>query len=194
MSARHGWLRFRATGRALPVGLRDDVRPWQAALLADHRRWYGPADVPVQVAGAFVLQYLLQLPAHTAAVAAGAGVRVRRLAGITFELGPGGVPRLVETGELEPIGSEALETRLAQAELDYREVAGPLARAYIPTRRMSSQQRRGMVSDMWAEAARGVRVRAGDFALAEPRRVSCCLIYTLPGCVECSGCPRLVRR
>jgi hypothetical protein len=194
MSTRHGWLRFRATGRALSVGLGVDVRPWQADLLADHRRWYGPADVPVQVAGAFVLQYLLQLPAHTAAAAAGVGVRVPRLAEITFELGPGGVPRLVETGELEPVGSEALEPRLAEAESDYLEVAEPLARAYLSTRRMSSQQRLGMVRDMWAEAARAVRVRAGDIALAEPRRDSCCLIYTLPGCVECSGCPRLVRR
>jgi hypothetical protein len=192
MSARHGWLRFRSTGRALPMGLHDDVRPWQAALLADHRRWYGPADVPVQVSGAFVLQYLLQVPAHTAAGSAGVGVRVPRLAGITFELGPGGVPRLVETGELEPAGAEALEARLAQAEADYREVAEPLARAYVSTRRMSSRQRLGMVSDMWAEAARGVRVRAGDFTLGEPQRLSCCLIYALPGCVECAGCPRLV--
>lgn len=194
MSARHGWLRFQSTGATLPVDLRVDPIPWQAAVLADHRRWYGPADVPTQVSGAFVLQYLLQVPAHTAASAAGVGVRVRDLAALTFELGTGGVPRLVELGALDPVVDLPLGSALVQAEADYLEVAEPLARSYTSTRRMSSQQRLAMVRDMWAEAARGVRVRAGEFTLAEPRRTSCCLIYCLPGCVECAGCPRLTQR
>ena len=65
MSAAHGWLRFRETGRSLSHRLDEDPRPWQADILADHRRWYGP-DAPAQVAGAFVLQYLLQVPAQAA--------------------------------------------------------------------------------------------------------------------------------
>ena len=191
MTSRHGWLRFRSTGHPLRRRLDDDARAWQADLLADHRRWYG-APAPEQVSGAFVLQYLLQVPAHTAALAAGAGMRVQRLADLTFETGPSHTPRLVETGRLEP-GAETLEVGLARAEGEYRAVAEPLAGAYVSTRRMSSQQRQGMVGDMWLEAARLVRSRAGAIEVGEPRRRSCCLIYALPGCVECAACPRLSR-
>ena len=191
MSARHGWLRFRSTGHPLGRRLEDDPGPWQAALLADHRRWYGPG-APEQVSGAFVLQYLLQVPAHTAAFAAGVGMRVHRLGDLTFDTGPGHAPQLVETGALEP-RAEPLEAALALAEAEYRAVAEPLARAYVSTRRMSSQQRQGMVGDLWVEAARSVRSRGGTIGVDEPRRRSCCLIYALPGCVECAACPRLTR-
>ena len=185
LSAVHGWLRFRSTGRPLPRRLTDDVAGWQAAVLADHRRWYG-VDAPVQVSGAFVLQYLLQVPAHTAALAAAAGMRVRDLAVLSFELGPGGVPALVETGPLEQLAG-GLAHRLESAESDYRAVAEPLARAYRSSRRMSSHQRLGMVADMWADA---LRVAAPGALEPDRRRTSCCLIYALPGCVTCSGCPR----
>lgn len=189
LSAAHGWLRFQSTGRHLPRRLTDDVGHWQAAVLADHRSWYG-AEAPPQVSGSFVLQYLLQVPAHTAATAAGVGMRLRALADLTFALGPGGVPRLVEVGALE-IDAGDLRERLARAQADYLSVAEPLARGYRSTRPMSSRQRLGMVRDMWAEAARMVRSSAGRLELDEPRRISCCLIYALPGCVECSGCPRV---
>ena len=192
LTAAHGWLRFQATGRPLPRRLTDEVADWQATVLADHRSWYG-LDAPPQVAGAFVLQYLLQVPAHTASTAAGAGMRVRALDDLTFALGPGGVPRLIEVGAVEPSVGD-LSERLARAQADYRAVAEPLARRYRSTRRMSSQQRLGMVTDMWAEAARMVRTSAGRFELDEPRRISCCLIYALPGCGQCSGCPRTRRR
>lgn len=193
LSAAHGWLRFQSTGRPLPRRLTDDVADWQAGVLADHRSWYG-ADAPSQVSGAFVLQYLLQVPAHTAATAAGAGMRPRALADLTFALGSGGVPQLVEVGVLETSAGDLFE-RLERARADYRAVAEPLAHAYRSTRPMSSRQRLGMVTDLWAEAARAVRSGAGRFKLEEPRRISCCLIYALPGCVECSGCPRTqVRR
>ena len=189
MSARHGWLRFRAAGGPLGRGLGDDVRDWQQAILADHRRWYG-AEAPPQVSGAFVLQYLLQVPAHTAAFAAGIGMRCLHLADLTFAVGGNGVPNLVEIGAVAPL-SGTLDDRLAEAQRDFRAVAAPLAENYRSTRRMSSRQRHGMAADMWAEAARAVRAAAGEFAVAEPRRISCCLIYALPGCSECSGCPRL---
>ena len=193
MSARHGWLRFRSEGRPLPSCLDDDPRHWQQHVLRDHRTWYG-ADAAPQVSGAFVLQYLLQVPAHTAAAAAGVGMRVRRLDRLTFEISRNGVPRLVELGELEATPGADLDAALAVAERDYRRVAEPLAGAYVSTRPMSSQQRAGMVTDMWREADRSVRSAAGRFDPAESRRVSCCLIYALPGCVECAGCPRQVRR
>lgn len=192
LSAAHGWLRFQSTGRSLPRGLTTDVSDWQAVVLADHRAWYG-ADAPAQVSGAFVLQYLLQVPAHTAATAARVGMRVPALGVVTFALGPGGVPRLVEIGAVEASGGD-LSERLARAEADYRALAVPLARAYRSTRPMSSHQRLGMVTDIWAEASRIVAAGLGHVELAEPRRTSCCLIYALPGCAECSGCPRLSRR
>lgn len=188
MSAAHGWLRFRATGHPLSRRLDEDPRPWQAGVLADHRRWYGP-DAPAQVAGAFVLQYLLQVPAHAAASAAAVGLRVGSLLDVTFEVGEGNAPRVVELGCLEP-GAGRLEPDLAGAEADYRAVALPLADGYVSTRRMSSQQRRGMVADMWEEAAADVSARAGHRDPTMRRRVSCCLIYALPGCVDCAACPR----
>lgn len=188
LSAAHGWLRFQSTGRPLPRHLTTEVADWQAVLLADHREWYG-AEAPTQVSGAIVLQYLLQVPAHTAATAAGAGMRVPALCDLTFALGPGGVPRLIEVAAVERSAGD-LSERLARAQVDYRALAEPLAREYRSTRRMSSQQRLGMVSDIWAEAARMARAGAGRFEVDEARRISCCLIYALPGCVECSGCPR----
>lgn len=188
MSARHAWLTFTATGRALAHHLTDDPTPWQEVLLAEHRTWYG-ADAPTQVSGAFVLQYLLQLPAHTAATAAGIGMRCTDLADLTFALGDHGVPREAEIGSVEPLTGD-LGARLARAEKDYREIAVPLAQTYRSTRPMSTQQRLGMVDDMWAEARRTVRSGAGIFDTTEPRRASCCLIYALPGCVQCAGCPR----
>ena len=191
MSAAHGWLRFRETGRSLSRRLDEDPRPWQADILADHRRWYGP-DAPAQVAGVFVLQYLLQVPAQAASCAAAVGLRVASLAELTFDLGEGHAPRAVELGRLAP-GEGRLEQDLAGAEADYRAVAAPLADGYVSTRRMSSQQRRGMVDDMWEEAAGDVRARAGR-PRGRRRRVSCCLIYALPGCAECAGCPRATRR
>ena len=193
MSARHAWLGFRSTGHPLPNALDDDPRAWQRQVLGDHRAWYGPGAAP-QVSGAFVLQYLLQVPAHSAAAAAGVGMRVSRLADLTFEISRNGVPRLVELGDLRAQRTTGLEDLIAAAERDYRAVAEPLAGAYVSTRPMSSQQRRGMVTDMWTEAARAVRMAGGRFSVGEARRTSCCLIYALPGCVECAGCPRQTRR
>src|SRR5690606_25176319 len=128
MSTGHAWLRFVSTGRPLDSGLQDETGPWQQLILADHRRWYGP-HAPVQVSGAFVLQYLLQVPAHTAATAAAVGMRVSALQDLTFERGPGGVPALVEVGDLERLDGD-LDDRLALAKESYREVAAPLAEAY----------------------------------------------------------------
>lgn len=188
MSARHGWLTFSASGAPLPLRLDSPIGPWQEALLAEHRAWYGEA-APAQVSGAFVLQYLLQVPAHTAAAAAGIGMRCTAVHDLTFSLGDHGVPRRVEIGPVESLAGD-LDERLAVAERDYRDLATSIAQDYRSTRPMSSQQRLGMVDDMWAEARRAVRAAAGLFDLAEPRRRSCCLIYALPGCVECAGCPR----
>ena len=68
MSSRHPWLTFVVDGPGPWVGLDVDVVPWQEALVRQNQRWYPGADAP-QVAAAFVLQYLLQVPAHTLAYA-----------------------------------------------------------------------------------------------------------------------------
>ncbi|NLJ53448.1 MAG: (2Fe-2S)-binding protein [Intrasporangiaceae bacterium] len=188
MSARHGWLTFTGDGQPLARRLDSAVGSWQEVLLGEHRAWYGDS-APEQVSGAFVLQYLLQVPAHTAAVAAGLGLRCTALADLSFALGDHGEPRRVEIGPVAALAGD-LDQRLATAERDYLAATVPVAQAYRSTRPMSTQQRLGMVHDMWAEARRAVRSSAGLFTLDEPRRRSCCLIYALPGCVECSGCPR----
>ncbi|XVX20963.1 (2Fe-2S)-binding protein [Actinomycetota bacterium] len=55
---------------------------------------------------------------------------------------------------------------------------------------MSSRQRTGMVSDMWARAWESATAQAqGRGPVPQPRR-SCCFIFALPGCEECAGCPR----
>lgn len=77
--------------------------------------------------------------------------------------------------------------RARQAEAGYRTTAERIARAHPAPGRMSSRQRLGMVTDMWAGAVARLE------HLEPPRRLSCCLIYTLPGCHECAGCPRTSR-
>ncbi|MDO5502936.1 MAG: (2Fe-2S)-binding protein [Actinomycetia bacterium] len=188
MSRRHGWLRFQSTGHPLARRLTDDVVSWQEAIRTDHERWYGP-NAPAQVSSAFVLQYLLQVLAHTAATAASTGMRVRDLSQLTFALDEGSVPRLVEIGAVAAVPGD-LDEGLATAEADYRSVAEALARDYAATHPTSSRQRAGMVADMWLQAAGAVRSSAGQVSADEPRRISCCLIYALPGCSECAGCPR----
>jgi ferric iron reductase protein FhuF len=44
---------------------------------------------------------------------------------------------------------------------------------------------------MWSAARREAETAAGLFRPGVPPRESCCLIYALPSCVECAGCPRL---
>lgn len=70
MSSRHPWLTFVVDGPGPWLGLDVDVVPWQEALVRQNARWYPGSKAP-QVAAAFVLQYLLQVPAHTLAYAVG---------------------------------------------------------------------------------------------------------------------------
>jgi hypothetical protein len=142
------------------------------------------------VAAAFVLQWLLQVPAHTAAHAAAAGPWRADLTGLTFTLGPSLVPAQVRlTGLVADHGS--LADRLDRAERDHREVAQPAATAYDSIVRIGAHTRAAMVGDMWAAARREAESAAGLLRPGVPLRESCCLIYALPGCVECAGCPRL---
>ena len=191
MSRRHAWLRFTAGGPPLPRDLATDARGWQERLRAQHGRWYA-VDAPPQVAAAFVLQWLLQVPAHTAAHAAAAGPWRADLTALTFSLGPALVPEVVRLTTLVP-DDGPLGDRLDRAERDHRAVAEPAAAAYDAVVRIGPHARAAFVDDMWAAARREAESAAGILRPGVPLRESCCLIYALPGCVECAGCPRLRR-
>ena len=191
MSRRHAWLVFTAGGPPLSRTLADDPGEWQRRLTALQGRWYD-VDAPPQVAAVFVLQWLLQVPAHTAAHAAAAGPWRADLSALTFDLGPTLVPSAVRLTALLP-DAGPLDARMASAERDYRAVAEPVATAYPSVVRLGPHTREALVDDMWSAARREAEAAAGLFRPGVPARESCCLIYALPGCVECAGCPRLRR-
>lgn len=189
MSRRHAWLRFTADGPPLPLALGSDPGDWQRDLGRMHARWYDGVAPPA-VAAVFVLQYLLQVPAHTAAHAASSGPWRAALPGLTFSLNGGLVPEVVRLdGTVADDGD--LGSRLDAAEADYRAVAAPLAEGYPASVRLGPHVRNALVDDMWAAARREAEGAAGVVRPGTLPRRSCCLIYALPGCVECAGCPRL---
>jgi hypothetical protein len=193
MSGRHAWLRFATGGPPLSLSLAnltdDRAREWQQGLTALQGRWYD-VEAPPQVAAVFVLQWLLQVPAHSAAHGAAAGPWRVDLSGLTFDLGPTLVPSVVRLSGLQPDAGPLAE-RLYRAERDYRAVAEPLATAYPSLVRLGPHIRAALVDDMWVAARREAESAAGLLRPGVPPRESCCLIYALPGCVECAGCPRL---
>lgn len=201
MSRRHAWLTFTTGGMPLPYAPaavvtggagRDALAAvWQQRLQALQGRWYDVV-APPQVAAVFVLQYLLQVPAHVAAHAAASGPWRAELAGLTFDLGPSLVPTVVRLTGFHP-DAGSLGERLDRAERDYRAVAEPLAEAYPAQVRLGPHVRAALVDDMWSAARREAEGAAGLLRPGVPARASCCLIYALPGCVECAGCPRMRR-
>lgn len=74
--------------------------------------------------------------------------------------------------------------RLDLAYEGYRATADQIATALPSPTRMSSRQRLGMVEDMWEMSL------ARLAGAPPPERLSCCLIYSLPDCQPCAGCPR----
>lgn len=198
MSRRHAWLTFTSGGpplthrlRPSPAALADwqqQLTDWQARLTELQGRWFD-TDAPPQVAAVFVLQWLLQMPAHTAAHAAAAGPVRADLADLTFDLGPSLVPDAVRLTTLHA-DPGSLEQRMTRAECDYRAITGPLATAYPGRVRLGPHTRAALVTDMWSAARREAESAAGLVRPGVPPRESCCLIYALPGCVECAGCPR----
>jgi len=192
MSRHHAWLRFLAGGPPLPNDLAVDALRWQEALSDLHRRWYDGV-APPQVAAVFVLQWLLQVPAHTAAHAASAGPWRAAVDQLTFSVGPALVPDAVRLSGLVADTGDLLQ-RLDRAEADYRAVAEPLAHAYPAPVRLGPHTRSALVSDMWTAASREAAAVAGRLRYDVPARASCCLLYALPGCSECAGCPRLRSR
>ena len=189
MSRRHAWLTFVCGGPVLPLDIGADPRSWQHEVRSQQSRWYA-VDAPPQVAAAFVLQWILQVPAHAAAYAAAAGPWRADLSGLTFTVGASLVPAAVRLARLVP-DDAPMPDRLERAERAYRSVAEPAAAAYPSIVRLGPHTRAAMVDDMWTAARREAESAAGLVRPGPSHRESCCLIYALPGCVECAGCPRL---
>ena len=152
---------------------------------------------PPQVAAAFVLQHLLSIPAQVSAFAALTGpwhVDVGTLAApaLSCDLAPGLHPVRLGFLAVEATGA-GVDRRVEVARTAYLRLGREIADAYDVGVKMSSLQRFGMVEDLWAMALREAwaATRGGWGPTVE--RQSCCLIYALPGCHECAGCPRIAR-
>ena len=183
MSRRHAWLTFTAGGPPLARTLATDPAAWQLRLTALQGRWYD-VDAPPQVATVFVLQWLLQVPAHTAAHAAAAGPWRADLGGLTFDLGPALVPSTVRLDHA-PAGCRRARRapRPCRARLPRgrrpagRGLPGPgaagAARPVLPRRRhVVGGPARGRVRHRAAAAGRaGPRVVLPDLRAARLRRV-----------------------
>ena len=142
-----------------------------------------PAGMP----SAFVLQYLLDPLATVIATGAtrtpfaldadpalwSLDLDPTYLYPVAVQVRPGGHRRIaddVERHEAAWAGYSASGTDIA---------------THLPTpTKMSSRQRLGMVEDMWEIALARV------LGAAPPERMSCCLMYALPGLHPCAGCPR----
>lgn len=145
---------------------------------------------PPGMPAAFVLQYLLDPLATVVATAAmrtpfalSAQPGLWSLAldpvyayPVAVQVRAGGHRRVADDLERHELARES-----------YRVTATTLATGLPSPTRMSSRQRLGMVEDMWEQAV------ARTVGRTPPRRLSCCLMYALPGCAPCAGCPRTAR-
>ena len=140
-----------------------DAREWQQGLTALQGRWYD-VDAPPQVAAVFVLQWLLQVPAHTAAHARGCRPVARRPRRPHLRPRPdaGARPSCASPGFVPDAGP--LAERLDRAERDYRAVAEPVA-AGVPLASCGSDR----------TPARRWSTTCGSPLAARPsRRPGCC--------------------
>lgn len=136
---------------------------------------------------AFVLQYLLDPLASVIATAAmrtpfaldadpgrwSIGLDPTYLYPVEVQLRPGGHRRIADHLD-----------RHEAAHAGYEATGVDLATRFPAPTKMSSRQRQGMVEDMWEQAL------ARLVGQPPARRRSCCLMYALPGCSPCAGCPR----
>jgi hypothetical protein len=165
---------------------RDPTGPWRAAVAATTARQYA-APAPAALPAAFVLQWVLEVPALLAVAGATLepGALAPVLGSVDFDLHPGAhFPDRAQVAEVAPAPEDA-DRRWDAAHGAYLELAAPFARAYDPGVRLGRRTRLAMVDDVWAMARR--RVVGGP----PPARGSCCFVYALPGARECAGCPRL---
>ncbi|WP_323100524.1 (2Fe-2S)-binding protein [Intrasporangium sp. YIM S08009] len=171
----------------------DPLAPWREALRGQMERRHGVPVAP-HVPAAFVLQWWCEVAATPVAQAAALGpwVLAPEASGLGFELAPGLYPhRVVVDPARTTVAVEPDAGRRASRARDvYEGLVHDVVEAFAPEVRIGSRQRWGVVEDMWAGASRLAAGAAGHATGPEPRRVSCCFIYALPGMRECAACPR----
>jgi hypothetical protein len=171
----------------------DPLAPWRDALRAQLEQRHASAVAP-HIPAAFVLQWWCEVVATPLAYAAALGpwLLAPGTRGLGFELAPGLNPhRIVVDPERATVGTDNVTARRhTRARAAYHERVSEVAAAFAPEVKMSSRQRWGVVDDMWSTASRLARGAAGEPVGTEPRRVSCCFIFALPGMRECAACPR----
>jgi hypothetical protein len=171
----------------------DPLAPWRDALRGQLERRHATA-VAAHIPAAFVLQWWCEIAATPLAYAAELGPWLLSPAprGLGFELAPGLYPhRIVIDPDRTRLGTDhGTLRRRARARTAYDGLVSEVVAAFAPEVKMSSRQRWGVVDDMWSTAARLARGAAGEAVGTEPRRVSCCFIFALPGMRECAACPR----
>jgi hypothetical protein len=171
----------------------DPLAPWRDALRAQLEQRHASAVAP-HIPAAFVLQWWCEVVATPLAYAAELGpwLLASEPRGLGFELAAGLYPhRLVVDPERTTLVTDHdTARRRGRARAAYGELVAEVVAAFAPEVKMSSRQRWGVVDDMWSTAARLARGAAGEAVGSEPRRVSCCFIFALPGMRECAACPR----
>ena len=176
---------------ALAAAGADPLAPWRHALAARQGSEHKP-----HVAAAFVLQWWCEVIATPLAYAAElASVVVNPSpTGLGFELAPGLYPSriVLRPGHVvvKP-ASHSREDALEASSAAYEQLVGAVVRNYAPDVKMSTRQRWGVVSDVWAIAVRGATGAAGRPVGPAARRTSCCFIVALPGMQACAACPQL---
>lgn len=172
----------------------DPTATWREALAASTAHQYA-RPAPRAMPAAFVLQWVLEVPATIGAYAAVLGPWAADLsAGLSFALDPSYLfPSRIQFGRAVPAPADPAR-RLRAAHAAYDDVVRPFAEHYQPGVKLGRHQRLAMVDDVWAIAVhRATEACPAAPAPAVPQRASCCFIYALPGTNECAGCPRLRR-
>ena len=171
----------------------DPLAPWREALREQMARRHGVPVAP-HVPAAFVLQWWCEVAATPLAHAAALGpwVLAPDASGLGFELAPGLYPHriVVDPARTAVVVEPDAARRAVRARAVYDGLVHEVVGAFAPEVRIGSRQRWGVVEDMWANASRLAAGAAGQPTGPEPRRVSCCFIYALPGMRECAACPR----
>lgn len=142
---------------------------------------------PTGMPAAFVLQYLLDPLATTIATAATRTPFALSADPALWSIDLDPTHLYPVAAQVRPGPHRRVDDDVERLDIAYAGYAttGRRIAAGLPTpTKMGSRQRLGMVEDMWEIAL------ARLLGAAPPARMSCCLMYALPGCDPCAGCPR----
>lgn len=176
---------------ALQAAGADPTRPWREALHAEHRASYG--DVPLAAAATFVMQWYLDVVAQAATASAAVGEWLVDVSpdGLRFDLAESGcfpVAFSIRADGAQHIPDVRQRRDVARAA--YTDHCLAFVETYSPGVKISSRQRRGMVTDVWEMAWHRAASRLPITAHPYRRRLSCCFAVKLPGLEACETCPQ----